>query len=71
MDGHSVTLLQERGETFRDRLIDGIVLRREPLPEFPQPWPSGNPLVIDYVTESPNVSMDDRSAPVLAGPSGH
>ena len=43
----------------------------EPLPEFPQPWPSGNPVVIDYVTEAPNVSMDDRSAPVLAGPSGH
>jgi hypothetical protein len=34
-------LLQERGETFRDRLVGGIVLGPEPLPEFPQPWPSG------------------------------
>ncbi len=43
--GHSVAatrkLLQERGETFRDRLVGGIVLGPEPLPEFPQPWPSG------------------------------
>ena len=43
--GHSVAatrkLLQERGETFRDRLIGGIVLGPEPLPEFPQPWPPG------------------------------
>jgi hypothetical protein len=52
MVGHSVTatpkLLQERGETLRDRLVDGIVLGPEPLPEFAQPWPSGNPVVIDY-----------------------
>jgi hypothetical protein len=43
--GHSVTatlkLLEKRGETFRDRLVGGIVLGPEPLPEFPQPWPSG------------------------------
>jgi hypothetical protein len=43
--GHSVTatrkLLQERGETFRDRLVGGTVLGPQPLPEFPQPWPSG------------------------------
>jgi hypothetical protein len=43
--GHSVTatlkLVQERGETFRDRLVDGIVLGPEPLPDFPQPRPSG------------------------------
>jgi hypothetical protein len=34
-------LLQERGETFRDRLVGGIVLGPEPLLEFPHPWPSG------------------------------
>ena len=34
-------LLQERGETFRDRLVGGIVLGPEPLPDFPQSWPSG------------------------------
>jgi hypothetical protein len=28
-------LLQERGETFRDRLVGGIVLGPEPLPDFP------------------------------------
>jgi hypothetical protein len=41
--GHSVTakLFQERGETVRDRLIDGIVPGPEPLPDFPQPWPLG------------------------------
>jgi hypothetical protein len=42
---HSVTatlkLFQERGETVRDRLIDGIVPGPEPLPDFPQPWPLG------------------------------
>jgi hypothetical protein len=42
--GQSVTatlkLFQERGETFRDRLVDGIVPGPEPLPDFPQPWPS-------------------------------
>jgi len=27
-----------------------------------------NPVVIDYVTETPNVSSDDRAAPVLADP---
>jgi hypothetical protein len=43
--GQSVTatlkLFQERGETFRDRLVDGIVPGPEPLPNFPQPWPFG------------------------------
>ena len=43
MVGHSVTatpkLLQERGETFRDRLVGGTVLGPQPLPQFPQPWP--------------------------------
>jgi hypothetical protein len=43
--GQSVTvtlkLFQERGETFRDRLVDGIVPGPEPFPNFPQPWPSG------------------------------
>jgi hypothetical protein len=34
-------LLQERGETFRDRLVGGIVFGPEPLLEFPHPWPSG------------------------------
>ncbi len=43
--GQSVTatlkLFQERGETFRDRLVDGIVPGPEPLPDFPQPWHFG------------------------------
>jgi hypothetical protein len=34
-------LLQERGETFRDRLVGGIVLGPEPLADFPQSSPSG------------------------------
>jgi hypothetical protein len=42
---HSVTatlkLFQERGETFRDGLGGGIVPGPEPLPDFPQPWASG------------------------------
>ena len=42
---HSVAttrkLLQKRGETFRDRLVGGTVLGPQPLPEFPQPWRSG------------------------------
>jgi hypothetical protein len=37
--GHSVTatlkLVQERGETFRERLVDSIVPGPEPLPDFP------------------------------------
>ena len=37
-------LLQERGETFGDRLVGGTVLGPQPLPEFPQPWPSGQDL---------------------------
>ena len=37
-------LLQERGETFRDRLVGGTLLGPQPLPEFPQPWPSGQDL---------------------------
>jgi hypothetical protein len=43
--GHSVAatlkLFQERGETLRDGLVGGIVLGPEPLPDFPQPWASG------------------------------
>jgi hypothetical protein len=43
--GHSVTatlkLLQERGETFRDRLFYGILLGPEPLRDSQQPRPSG------------------------------
>ena len=43
--GHSVAatlkLFQECGETFRDRLVGDIVLRSEPSPDCPQPWPSG------------------------------
>jgi hypothetical protein len=43
--GHSVTatlkLFQERGETSRERLVDSIVPGPEPLPDFPQPWVSG------------------------------
>jgi hypothetical protein len=40
--GHSVTLklIQERGERFRERLVDSIVAGPEPLPDFPQPWAS-------------------------------
>jgi hypothetical protein len=37
----TLKLFQERGETFRDGLVGGIVPGPEPLPEFPQPWPSG------------------------------
>jgi hypothetical protein len=37
----TLKLFQERGETVRDRLIDGIVPGPEPLPDFPQPWPLG------------------------------
>src|SRR5262245_12773822 len=43
--GHSVAatlkLFQKCGETFRDRLVGDIVLRSEPSPDCPQPWPSG------------------------------
>ena len=43
--GQSVTatlkLFQERGETFRDRLVDSIVPGPKPLPDFPQPWHFG------------------------------
>jgi hypothetical protein len=37
----TLKLLQERGETLRDTLVGGIVLGPEPLPDFPQPWRSG------------------------------
>ena len=43
--GHSAAatleLFQEYGETFWDRLFDGIVFGPEPLPDCLQPWPSG------------------------------
>jgi hypothetical protein len=43
--GHSAAatleLFQEYGETFWDRLSDGIVFGPEPLPDCLQPWPSG------------------------------
>ena len=32
----TLKLLQERGETFRDRLVGGIVFSPEPMPEFAQ-----------------------------------
>ena len=55
--GHSGTatlkLLQERGETFRDTLVGHIVLGPKPLPEFHQPWRSGQ-----YVA-----TFDVRAAP--------
>jgi len=37
----ALELLQERGETFRDSLLDGIVLGPEPYPDCPQPWALG------------------------------
>jgi hypothetical protein len=37
-------LLKKRGETFRDRLVGGMVLGPEPLSEFHQPWRSGQDL---------------------------
>jgi hypothetical protein len=36
----ALELFQERGETFRDSLLDGIVLGPEPYPDCPQPWAS-------------------------------
>jgi hypothetical protein len=64
--GHSVAatrkLLQERGETFRDRLVGGIVLGPEPLPEFPQPWPSGQD-VTTFGLPRPTLPALDRPTP--------
>ena len=37
----ALELLQERGETFRDSLLDGTVLGPKPYPDCPQPWASG------------------------------
>jgi hypothetical protein len=39
--GGPLSLLQEGGETFRDRLFDGAVLGLEPLPNCQQPRRSG------------------------------
>jgi hypothetical protein len=38
-------LLQERGETFRDRLFDGTVIGLEPLPDCQQPRPPGQDVI--------------------------
>jgi hypothetical protein len=42
--GHSATatlnLFQERGGTFRDGVVDRIVLGLETFPDLPQPWAS-------------------------------
>jgi hypothetical protein len=35
-----IKLFQERGEMFRDGVVDRIVLCLEALPDFPQPWAS-------------------------------
>jgi hypothetical protein len=35
-----IKLFQERGETFRDGVVDRIVLCPQALPDFPQPWAS-------------------------------
>jgi hypothetical protein len=37
----TLKLFQERGETFRDGFGGGIVPGPKPLPDFPQPWASG------------------------------
>jgi len=40
--GHSATatlkILQQRGEMFRNGVVDRVVPGPEPLPDFPQPW---------------------------------
>jgi hypothetical protein len=36
----TLKLFQERGEMFRDGVVDRIVLGPEHLPDFPQPWAS-------------------------------
>ena len=52
--GHSVTatlkLFQERGETFRDGLVGGIVPGPEPFPDIPQPWASGQEVATPGLT---------------------
>jgi hypothetical protein len=34
----TVKLFQERGEKFRDGIVEAIVPSAQPLPDFPQPW---------------------------------
>jgi len=41
MAGHSVTLLQERGETFRERLVDGHCTRPGAIARVPAAMASG------------------------------
>ncbi len=64
--GHSGTatlkLLQERGETFRDTLVGRIVLGPEPLPEFHQPWRSGQ-YVATFGLPRPTLPALDRPTP--------
>jgi hypothetical protein len=36
----TLKLFQERGEVFRDGLVDRIEPDPKPLPDFEQPWPS-------------------------------
>jgi len=64
--GHSGTatpkLLQERGETFRDTLVGRIVLGPEPLPEFHQPWHSGQ-YVATFGLPRPTLPALDRPTP--------
>jgi hypothetical protein len=40
-NGRPLQLLQERGETFRDRLVGGIVLGSEPIARVPAAMASG------------------------------